>query len=69
MEETNLTKMSDKKLKKKKIINAVIIGFLAGIFFVGIFAVIYKKNFLGIIPMLIPLFLIYKIVKKDKKTE
>ena len=69
MEENKLIKMNDKELKKKKIINALIIGFLAGIFFVGIFAVIYKKNVLGIIPMLIPLFLIYKIVKKDKKTE
>ena len=52
MEENKLIKMSYKELKKKKIINALIIGFLAGIFFVGIFAVIYKKNVLGIIPML-----------------
>ena len=69
MEENKLIKMSDKELKKKKIINALIIGFLAGIFFVGIFAAIYKKNILGIIPMLIPVFLIYRIVKKGKKTE
>ena len=69
MEGNKLIKMTDKELKQKKIINALIIGFLAGIFFVGIFAVIYKKNVLGIVPMLIPLFLIYKIVKKDKKTE
>jgi hypothetical protein len=60
-------KIEKKTLKKKKIINAVIIGFLAGVFFVGIFAVLYKKNVFGIIPMLIPLFLIYKIVHNSKK--
>ncbi|MBQ4820193.1 hypothetical protein [Aquimarina sp. MMG016] len=61
-----------KKLKKRKIVNATLIGFLAGIFFIGIAALVSKPNALGIIPMLIPIFLIYKLVnnsKKDKNLE
>ncbi len=61
-----------KKLKNKKIVNALLIGFLAGIFFVGAAAAIYKKNVLGIIPMLIPIFLIYRLInnsKQDKELE
>lgn len=72
----NLSKLTDeqiiiekKKLKKSKIINATLIGFLAGIFFIGVAALIFKKNALGIIPMLIPLFLIYQLVKNSKKNK
>ena len=57
----------EKKLRKKQLINAALIGFLASIFVIGTVASIYKKNALGMLPMLIPLFLIYKIVRSSKK--
>jgi len=57
----------DKKLRKRQLINAALIGFLASIFVIGTVASIYKKNALGMIPMLIPLFLIYKIVRSSKR--
>jgi L-asparagine transporter-like permease len=61
-----------KKLKKRKIINAALIGFIAGIFFMGAAAIVKAQNPLLIIPMFIPIFLIYKLVgnsKKDKDLE
>ena len=68
-EELNIEK---KELKKRKILTATLIGFLAAIFFIGVVSSIYKKNVFGIVPMLIPLFLIYGLVnnsKKDKELE
>tara|TARA_R110002051_G_scaffold4043_1_gene21382 strand:+ start:20772 stop:21038 length:267 start_codon:yes stop_codon:yes gene_type:complete len=62
-------KIKEKKLKKSKILNAALIGFLAAIFVIGTVASIYSKNALGMIPMLIPIFLIYKIVRSSKKNE
>ncbi len=49
-------KNEKKELKRRKILNATLIGFLAGIFFIGIVASIYKKNVSIIVPLLIPLF-------------
>lgn len=79
MEKNNLSELTNeelkikkKELKRKKVFNATLIGFLAGIFFVGIVASIYKKNISMIVPMLIPLFLINRLVnnsKKDKELE
>jgi uncharacterized membrane protein (DUF373 family) len=62
-------KTEEKKLKKSKIINAALIGFLAAIFVIGTVASIYNKNVFGMVPMLIPLFLIYKIVSSSKKNK
>ena len=63
-------KIEKKKLKKRKVINALIIGFLAGIVAVGIVAwsLASKKNFVAfLIPMLFPIYFIYRIIKKSKK--
>ena len=56
-----------KKLQKSKIISAIAIGFLAGIVFVGIAASITAKNILVIIPLLFPLYFIYKLFTNPKK--
>jgi hypothetical protein len=52
MEKKNLSELTNeelknekKELKRRKILNATLIGFLAGIFFIGIVASIYKKMF------------------------
>ncbi|MGB5553090.1 MAG: FUSC family protein [Flavobacteriaceae bacterium] len=49
-----------KKVKKTKIINAVLIGFLAGIIIWSV-----AKNTWGVVS-LIPLFFIYKLVNRSK---
>jgi hypothetical protein len=74
MDKENLSEFTDdqliiekRKLKKSKVINATLIGFLAGILFIGVAALIYKRSAVGIIPMLIPVFLIYQLVKNSKK--
>ncbi|WP_430429500.1 hypothetical protein [Maribacter litoralis] len=41
----------EKKLRKRQLINAALIGFLASIFVIGTVASIYKKNALGMITM------------------
>lgn len=79
MEKDRISELNDeelqieiKKLKKRKIINATLVGFLAGVFFFGVTSLIIKKNFIVGVPMLIPLFFIYKLVnssKKDKQLE
>ena len=59
-----------KKLKKKKVVNALIIGFLTGIITVALVAWFLgsKKNFIAfLIPMLFPMNFIYLIIKKSKE--
>jgi purine-cytosine permease-like protein len=59
-----------KKLKKRKVTNALIIGFLTGIIAVGFVAWFLgsKKNFIAfLLPMLFPIYFIYLIIKKSKK--
>jgi hypothetical protein len=59
-----------KKLKKRKITNALIIGFLAGIVGFGVVAWILgsKKNLIAfLLPMMFPIYFIYLIIKKSKK--
>ncbi|MFD2565004.1 hypothetical protein [Aquimarina rubra] len=59
-----------KKLKKRKVINALLIGFLAGIVAVGIvsWSLGSKKNLIAfLLPMLFPIYFIYLIIKKSKK--
>lgn len=59
-----------KKLKNRKITNALIIGFLAGILAVAIvsWGIGSKKNFLAfLLPMLFPIYFIYRLIKNSKK--
>ncbi|WP_298320363.1 hypothetical protein [uncultured Aquimarina sp.] len=77
MEKNKLSELTDeelliekKKLKKRKIINALIIGFLAGIVAVGIvsWSLGARKNLIAfLIPMLFPMYFIYRIIKNSKK--
>jgi len=58
-----------KKLKKRKIINALIIGILAGVVIFSIVAWILnpKKNLIAfLLPMIFPVYFIYLIIKKSK---
>lgn len=68
MTKVELTKLTDeellnekKKLKKSKIINAILIGFCAGIIVWSV-----AKNTWGFLT-LIPIFFIYKMVNNPKK--
>jgi hypothetical protein len=74
MGNSSYTEMSDeellaekKKLKKSKIFHAMSIGFLAGILIFGIVAwsLSPEKKIGFFIPMLIPIFIIYKLVKNS----
>ncbi|ADV47559.1 hypothetical protein Celal_3321 [Cellulophaga algicola DSM 14237] len=74
MKVTNLTGLTDeellvekKKLKKSKIINAFVIGFLVSIVIAGIVSSIIGKNYVVLIPLLFPIYFIYKIVSNSKK--
>jgi hypothetical protein len=72
MEKRNLSALTDeqllvekKKLKKSKIFHATAIGFLAGILIFGVvsWSLSEEKRLGFFIPMLIPIFFIYKILK------
>lgn len=72
MKTKGFTEMTDeellvekKNLKKSKIFHATFIGFLAGILIFGIVAwsLSPEKRLGFLIPMLIPIFIIYKLVK------
>ncbi len=76
MEKKDLHKMTNdelliekQKMKKSKILSAIFIGFLFGIIAVGTFSWIIssKKNFAFWIPMLFPIYFIYKQLKKPNK--
>ncbi len=74
MEKRNLSELTDeqlliekKKLKKSKIINAAVIGFLGGIVIFGIVSAIISKKFVVLIPLLFPLYFIYRLVSNSKK--
>jgi hypothetical protein len=58
-----------KKLQKSKIVYALMIGFLVGILIFGIVAwLLSPKKRLGFfIPMLFPVFFIFKMIKNSKK--
>lgn len=59
-----------KKLKIRKVINALIIGILAGIVAFGTVAWFLgsKKNLIAfLLPMIFPIYFIYSIIKKSKK--
>jgi hypothetical protein len=60
-----------KKLKSSKIMYATVIGFLAGILIFGIVSwSSSSKNHLGfLIPMFIPIYIIYSLVKNSKSNK
>lgn len=75
MKKRNLSELTDeqllvekKKLRKSKISHALLIGFLAGILIFGIVAgSLSEEKQLGFfIPMLLPIFFIYKVTKNSK---
>lgn len=72
MEKEDFYKLTDqelllekKKLRKSKLLHAVWIGFLAGILIFGVvsWSLSTKKNLGVLISMVIPIVLIYKLVK------
>lgn len=74
MEKKNLSELTDeqlliekKKLTKSKFISAMIIGFLASIVVIGFVSSIISKNFAVIIPLLFPIYFIYKLISNSKK--
>ena len=77
MEKTELYELSDeelrtekKKLKKRKMFNAFVIGFLAAIVVVAVVAwsLGSKKNLIAfLLPMLFPIYFVYIIIKNSKK--
>lgn len=78
MHKKNLSELTDeellvekKKLKSSKITHAVIIGFLAGITIVGVvsWSISSKKHIGFLIPMLIPISIIYRLVKNSKNNK
>lgn len=76
MTKIELSKLTDeelliekKKLKNSKIFHALLIGFMAGILTVGIVGWSLAKKPLGLIPMFILAFLIYRIIKNSKNNK
>lgn len=75
MEKKNYNEMTDeellverKELNKSKIFHASAIGFLAGILIFGLvgWGLSEEKHFGFFIPMLIPMLIIYRLVKNPK---
>lgn len=75
MEKKELSALTDEqliieknKLKKSKIIHATMIGFLAGIllFGFGAWSISPNKNLGFLIPMVIPIIMIYRMIKNSK---
>ncbi|MFK7775014.1 MAG: hypothetical protein AB8F94_22935 [Saprospiraceae bacterium] len=75
MEKKNFSELTDEellvektRLKKSKIIHAALIGFLAGILIFGIvsWSLSSKKHLGFFIPMLIPISIIYRLIKNPK---
>lgn len=78
MEKKDLYKLSDeellvekKKLMKSKIWHAAYIGFLAGILIFGVvsWSLSPQKHLGFLIPMLIPVFFIYKLLKNPNQNQ
>lgn len=74
MDKKKLSELTDEELltlkkgvKNTKIFNAVFIGFLIGILLFGVGASIIGKKPIGLLPMLIPVFLIYRFTRKSEK--
>ena len=70
IQENKNSELVDKEItnqkQSSKLINALLIGFLAGIIVTGLVAWIIAKKTWGIVPMIAPIFIIYLLVKKKK---
>jgi multisubunit Na+/H+ antiporter MnhE subunit len=73
MEKRNLSELNDeqlsvekRKLKRSKTLYAILIGFLVGIVIFGLIASIISKRFVIIIPLLFPLYFIYRLLSNSK---
>lgn len=75
MDRDHFSKMNEDELKQReseqkrsRLMHAALIGFLAGILLFGLIAFILSpdKKFGFFIPMLIPLFFLYKLFKKPQ---
>lgn len=78
MEKKNFSELTNeellvqkKKLKKSKITHALLIGFLAGVLIFGIvsWSLSSEKRIGFFIPMLFPVFFIYKTIKNSKNNK
>lgn len=76
MKKNNLSELTDeelvvskKNLKKTKTINAFLIGFIASIIVIGVVSSIYGKNYSILIPLLFPIYFIYRIVGNSNKNK
>jgi hypothetical protein len=78
MKKSDLYKLTDeellaekKKLKKSKLFHATLIGFLAGILIFGVVAwALSPENQIGfLIPMFIPIGIIYKMLNNPKSSK
>jgi hypothetical protein len=74
MDKKNLSELTDeellvekKKLKKSKLMNAAAIGFLAGVVIYGIVTMVISKKFVILIPLLFPIYFIYRLLGNSKK--
>jgi hypothetical protein len=66
-ESNNQQLKNEKDLKKSKIISALGIGFLIGVVMFGLIAALYSGKYVVILPLLFPIYFIYKALKKSKK--
>lgn len=78
MDKKDLYKLTDeellvekKKLAKSKLFHASYIGFLGGILIFGVvsWSLTSEKNFGFLIPMMIPVFFIYKLLKAPNRNK
>jgi hypothetical protein len=78
MEEKDFSKLTDeellvekRKLKKSKLVHATIIGSLAGILLFGIvsWSLSSEKRLGFFIPMFIPIYMIYRLLKNSKRNK
>ncbi|AFU69210.1 hypothetical protein P700755_002444 [Psychroflexus torquis ATCC 700755] len=56
------------KSNTAKIMNALLIGFLAGIVIFGEVSAVISKNFVVLMPLLFPIYFIYRLINKSKKS-
>jgi hypothetical protein len=48
--------------------NALLIGFQAGIVIFGLVSAVISQNFVVFIPLLFPIYFIYRLINKSKKS-
>lgn len=59
--------VENKNVKRTKILNALLIGFLAGIVGIGVVSAFISGKFIILIPLLFPLYFSYKLIKISQK--